>query len=130
LSDRLDEIMVAVTLSFPLAADRTRAARILERALFELVNDPAAAEIDALGAPKRPLRLVPSAISWQELRVAVKHVIREIGIEAFAHAYGSASPDSVIDVINRRKEPGVKTQARMLRLVTESIGTGHGRQTS
>ncbi|THK37615.1 hypothetical protein EHS39_13320 [Ensifer sp. MPMI2T] len=125
MSDRLDEAMIAVTLSFPMAADRTRAARILEKALFELVNNPNA-ETDALGAPKRPLRLVQSAISWQELRVAVKHVIREIGIEAFAHAYGSASPDSLIDVVNRRKEPGVKTQVRMLRLVTENIGAGHG----
>ncbi|MEJ6847548.1 hypothetical protein V3589_15170 [Sinorhizobium fredii] len=107
--------MIAVTLSFPMAADRTRAARILERALFELVNNHV--ETDALGAPRRPLRV--DTIGWQELRVAVKHVIREIGIEAFAHAYGSASPDSLIDIVNRRKEPGVKTQARMLRLVAE-----------
>jgi hypothetical protein len=128
LSDRLDEMMMAVTLSFPMAADRTRAARILEHALFELVNQKPA--VDALGAPRQPLVIEVRHIQWDELRLAVKQVIREIGIEAFAHAYGSASPQSLVDVINRRKEPGVKTQARMLRLVTENIGAGRGRQSS
>jgi hypothetical protein len=45
---------------------------------------------------------------------------------AFAQAYGSASPQSLIDDVNRRKEPGVKTQARMLRLVTENMSLGCG----
>ncbi|PLU28323.1 hypothetical protein BMJ26_10930 [Sinorhizobium medicae] len=122
MSDRLDEAMLAVTLSFPMAADRTRAARILEKALFELVNNHV--ETDALGAPRKPLVIEFRYIEWGELRVAVKQVIREIGINAFAHSYGSASPQSLIDVVNRRKEPGVKTQARMLRLVTENIAAG------
>lgn len=128
MSDRLEEVLAAVTLSFPMAADRTRAARILEHALFELVNQKPA--VDALGAPRQPLVIEFRHIAWDELRLAVKQMIREIGIEAFARAYGSASPQSLIDVINRRKEPGVKTQARMLRLVTESMGTGRDRQTS
>lgn len=119
MSDRLDEILAAVTLSFPMAADRTRAARILEQALFELVNQKPA--VDGLGAPRQPLVIEIRHIEWNGLRLAVKQVIREIGIDAFAHAYGSASPQSLIDVVNRRKEPGVKTQARMLRLVTENM---------
>jgi hypothetical protein len=45
-------------------------------------------------------------------------------LQAFAQAYGAASPQSLIDVVNRRKEPGVKTQARMLRLVTEKYELG------
>jgi hypothetical protein len=56
---------------------------------------------------------------------------QERHLPAFAQAYGSASPQPTgRRVINRRKEPGVKTQARMLRLVTENIGTAHGRQSS
>jgi hypothetical protein len=57
-------------------------------------------------------------VSWDDLRAAVKVVIHEIGIEAFAAQYGTASPESVLDMVNRRKAPGVATKARMLRLVT------------
>jgi hypothetical protein len=116
MQDRLDELLVAVRLSFPMSANRSRAARILENALAELVNE--ARPTDALGAPRRPHIITGPTIGWDELRAAVRHVIHEIGIEAFAERYGSASPDSVLDVINRRKEPGIATKTRMLRVVT------------
>lgn len=128
--DRLDRTLDAVRLTFPLVDDRERAADILESALRELVARraarPAATVIDALGAPLRPRLASPATIEWESLRQAVKLVIAQVGIETCAQRFGS-SPDSLRDIINRTREPGVGRKARFLALVQSQANDDTGR---
>jgi hypothetical protein len=97
---------------FPLAADSERAARVLEAAIAALVNGEVfhVESVDALGAPLRP------ALDWETLRLSVRALVGEVGVEEAARRYGCA-PESLTDVMYRTRPPGAGRQARLLRLV-------------
>ena len=111
-SRRLDRALVAVATVFPLAADSERAAQVLEAAIAALVNGEVfhVESVDALGAPLRP------ALDWETLRLSVRALVGEVGVEEAARRYGCA-PESLTDVMYRTRPPGAGRQARLLRLV-------------
>ena len=123
MNDRLERLVDAVRLTFPLVDDRERAADILEDALRALVARHAAQpfQIDAIGAPVLARQARPADVEWDSLRRAVKLVIERIGLEICAQQFGS-SPESLRDIVNRTREPGVGRKARFLALVHDATG--------
>ena len=128
MMDRLERLVDAVRLTFPLVDNRERAADILEDALRTLVARQAAVpyQIDGIGAPVLSRLARPSDIEWESLRQAVKVVIAQIGLEQCAERFGS-SPASLRDIVNRTREPGVGRKARFLQVVQSAANDETGR---
>ena len=126
--DRLERLVDAVRLTFPLVDNRERAADILEDALRTLVARQAAVlphQIDGIGAPILSRLARPSEVEWESLRQAVKIVIAQIGLEQCAERFGS-SPASLRDIVNRTREPGVGRKARFLQVVQSAANDETG----
>lgn len=119
MTSRLDRLLISVDVVFRLVDDEDRAAAILEWALASLlaIRIERPPSVDALGAP---ITVRPADVEWAMLRPLVKAVIAEIGLAAAAAQFGN-SPESLRDIVNRTREPGVGRKARFLKVVVDNM---------
>lgn len=114
MNARIERLLAEVDAVSRNAVDDRHTAAILAAAIVAILTPHSA--VDALGAP---VVYRAADVEWSALRRAVKAVVADIGLERTAALFGN-SPESLQNLINRVREPGVGRKARLLTLVADN----------